>query len=467
MIAFPRRVARRFRAACAKCICGRPRGPAPPVVIRQSKGRVTLTATFPEVTLELACGTPESGTEVLIVPMAVLDEIGSVAPELVGLEGTGMLTGVARWTKKGEPRTHEIDLILPGKQHDALARPQELEPVPYRFLELLHEAGRTATREDGRFALSRVQVRGQKGQVIATDGKVAVIFGGFALPFIEDLLVPAVPLFGSPELRDDAEVRVGRTPKHFVVNAGDWTVWLGVATVGKFPDVAAVVPKHAPTAVTLDRGDAAGLLPQLSQMPGQSHEHRPVTLDANGVLKVHARDDTTRESKEVVLARSSVTGPTAKAVLDRRAFARMLALGCTALRFTPDKAVVGTGEGVTVLAAQLDRELAVVPNETAIRVAAEPDSINPTPVTTPERSTVMKPDTNGTAHTGRRDPPPDEPIDPLDAAEELRLALVEVANKAGRLVAALKASRKERKALASVWATLDQLRPPQRNGVKP
>ena len=58
MIAFPRRVARRFRAACAKCTSGCPRGPAPLVVIREAGGRVTLTATFPEVTLELGCPAP-------------------------------------------------------------------------------------------------------------------------------------------------------------------------------------------------------------------------------------------------------------------------------------------------------------------------------------------------------------------------------------------------------------------------
>ena len=96
MIAFPRRIARRFRAACAKCVCGRPRGQAPPVVIRQAKNRVTLTATFPEVTLELACDTPETGTEVLLVPMAVLDEVGGAAPELVPVESTGGLAGPRR-----------------------------------------------------------------------------------------------------------------------------------------------------------------------------------------------------------------------------------------------------------------------------------------------------------------------------------------------------------------------------------
>ena len=87
-------------------------------------------------------------------------------------------------------------------------RPQEMKPVPARLLEALHEAGRTSSREDGRYSLSRIQVRGQKGQVIATDGKVAVIFGKFAFPFAEEVLVPAVPLFGCPEVRDEKDVQV-------------------------------------------------------------------------------------------------------------------------------------------------------------------------------------------------------------------------------------------------------------------
>lgn len=69
----------------------------------------------------------------------------------------------------------------------------------------------------------------------------------------------------------------------------------------------------------------------------------------------------------------------------------------------------------------------------------------------------MKPhETNGHAANGRHDPPT-ETIDPLTAAEELRAALGEALTKAGRLVTALKAGRKERKALAHVYAGLKQL----------
>ena len=61
------------------------------------------------------------------------------------------------------------------------------------------------------------------------------------------------------------------------------------------------------------------------------------------------------------------------------------------------------------------------------------------------------PDPNGHAPT-RGDPP-----DPLLVAEELRDVLSEAAAKAARLVAILKAGRKEKKVLTSILANLKQL----------
>ena len=461
MIAFPRRLARRFRAACAKCTSGRPRGPAPCVVIRQANGRVTLTATFPEVTLELTCApAPARGrTEILVVPMTAIEAVAANSDESVEFDVGENLNGIARWAGDGAPGSVPVTFVLPGKQHDPLPRP-ETKPVAARVLVALHEAGRTSSREDGRFALSRVQVLGATGRIVATDGKIAVMFDGFTFPFAGDVLVPAIPLFGTPEVRDETDVRVGRTDSHLVVSPGDWTVWLGVAPACKFPDVAAVVPRHAPTTVALDRGDAAGLHPQLPGLPGLSHDLRPVTLCADGILAVRAGDDT-GAVKEVVLARSPVTGPAARVALDRRALARILALGCTALRVTPGKALVGAGDGVTVLAALLDPELAVAPFARAPGPDADvpiPD-LHPYPDTNPnpKRNTTVKPhETNGHAPGGRHDPPAETP-DPLVAAEELRAALADAAAKAARLVAALKASKKEQKVLATVLTNLKQL----------
>jgi hypothetical protein len=73
-----------------------------------------------------------------------------------------------------------------------------------------------------------------------------------------------------------------------------------------------------------------------------------------------------------------------------------------------------------------------------------------------ERRTAVKHETNGHAPAGRHNPPAEAP-DPLAAAEELRAALADAAMKAARLVAALRADKKDRKALASVYAGLKRL----------
>ena len=451
MIAFPRRVARRFRAACARCVSGRPRGPAPCVVIRQSKARVTLTATFPEVTLELACDIPAalSREEVLVASMTALEAVESTSEELVTFDPGKQLQGIARW---GDSGLVPVAFLLPGKQHDPLPRPRVVKSLPAPFVTALHEASRTACRENGRFALSRVQVRGQKGQVIATDGKVAVIFSQFSFPFAEDLLIPAIPLFGCPELRDSKEVRVGRTTTHLVVSAGDWTAWLGIASTGKFPDVAGVIPRHSSTTVTLDQAEIAELVTRLPSLPGNDHEFRPVTLDAKGKLAIRAAEGDA--AQDVRLDRSSVVGPAAQVVLDRRSLARMLTLGCRTLRINPERALIGEGNGVIFVAACLDPELAVTLESPSKSQTPPASSVPSTP---PEKDHHVKPsETNNHPPNGRHDPPA-ESLDPLVAAEELRAVLAEAATKAARLVTALKQSKKEKKALANVFAGLKQL----------
>jgi DNA polymerase III sliding clamp (beta) subunit (PCNA family) len=134
------------------------------------------------------------------------------------------------------------------------------------------------TREGGRFDLDRIQIRGKQGQVIATDTKIALIYGGCRFPFVEDVLVPAIPLFGMKELQSQ-EVNVGRTATHLVITISPWTVWLTIQTVGKFPDVVAVIPRQSPTLVRFDRQDLTALLDLIADLPGAKEDDSPVTLD--------------------------------------------------------------------------------------------------------------------------------------------------------------------------------------------
>jgi hypothetical protein len=453
MILFTRAVARDFRALFARCVSGRPRGPAPPVIVRAHDVRRTVAATTPDgVTLTHCSPAAKVGDDLLVLPAEVMAEVEGGTDEPVTLDRPLKARGVVRWHGGTEPRTLPVELILPGKQHE-LPVPARLTPVAVRLLAALHECGRTAARESGRYALSKVQLQGTAGRVAGTDGKVALLWRGFDFPFADDVLVPALPVFGARPLARLTDVRVGRTATHLAVAVGSWVVWLPTDAKAKFPDVAAVVPRHAPTTAGIDGSDVAELLGALPGLPGSDHELRPVTLDADGVVRVRGRaegGEQPGETRQVTLTHSPATGPAVQVVLDRRVLARALVLGCHTLRLTPEKPVVAEGDDLTLVAAQLDPDLTVPPAEGEPPASPTDADNTPTPTDT-ERREAMKPESNG--HMSPRG----DPADPLEIAEALRDALADAAARAARLVTALRHSRKEKKALASVLTSLKQL----------
>jgi hypothetical protein len=401
--------------------------------------------------------TPTTGhDERVIVPMGVLEAVEGSGNEPVELTIGPKLQGVARWSSRGVPQTHPFDAVLPGKQHQLPDPPSDWRLVSSAFLSALHECGRSASKDPTRYALNRIQVRGADGRVIGTNGKTALLWGGFDLPFVENLLVPAVPVFGSREMTSGGTIRVGRTPKHLVVESGSWRVCLSIDPGGRFPDVGGVVPKNSPTVAGIDERDAVELLGALPGLPVSDEEYRPVTVDLNGGVVVSARDETSGAVQEVRLVRSPSAGPSAVFAIDRRVLARALELGCVTLGYTPDRPIVFEGGDKTFVAAALEPGL-IVRSTTPV-----PQARNALPLPTPERKPPVKPhESNGHPPSGqtpnaRHDPPPDT-VDPLVAAEELRAALADAAVKASRLVAALKSQKKEKKVLRDVWAGLKQV----------
>ncbi len=449
MIAIPRGPCRAFPALARKCVSGRPRGPAPVVVCEAQGGTLTVWAKTDDAVLAYTAPT-SSIDELVVVPMAVLGTAAGPGSEPIELVMGPKLTGEARFGERGVPKTHPFDAILPGKQHRLPDLPDEWHPVPVGFLAALHECGRTTAKDATRFALTRVQLKGEAGQVLATDGRTALIRGGFSVPFADDVLVPAVPVFGCRELAAERQVRVGRTTTHLVVEAGPWRVILPLDRTGRYPDVAAVVPRHAPTTAVIADRDADLLAEKLPGLPGGDADHRPVTLaaDRDGVV-VRAGDAKVDAVKAVWLRRSTATGPGVRAAIDRRALLRSIALGCRRVRLAPDKPVVFEGDDTILLTVALDPALAVGPVPHS--GTADTDH-NPDPT---ERRIAVRHETNGSPPNGRHDPP--DAVDPLAAAEELRAALGDALAAASRLVASLKHQKKEKKALASVYAGLKAL----------
>ncbi len=461
MIVLTRDLARRFRAVAKKCQPGRSRGPAPPVICRTAGGVLTLTARLGDITLAVTAPAPPAPDETLVVPMAVLEAAGGGGADPVEVRSVTGSKGEARWADRGVPRTLAFDAVAAGTLHDPPPRPADWSPAPARFLTALDECGRTAARDAGRFALDRVQVRGTAGQVVGTDGRVAVIAGGFALPFADDVLVPAIPAFGCRELAGEADVRVGRADGHLVVRAGPWVVWLRADPGGRYPDVAAVVPRPVdPAVVVLADADARAVVAALPALPGADRAGGPVTLDLAGVAVLRAGG--AGDVAEVRLAASAVAGPPGRIALDRAVVGRALRLGCRTVRLSgAGKPVVFTGGDWTVVAVPLDLSAVVAPDPVSPAALVVPPAPTPDP-TVPRRTERMKtPEANGHPRPG---PPPADPVDPLAEAESLRAGLIEAAHRAGRLVAALKHRRRERKALTQAWSSLRSLNLGPRGG---
>ena len=72
MISIPRTTARAVRAVARACVAGRPRGPAPPVVVRRLGGTLTLFARVDGVAVAFAAGPQAGPDETVVVSMAVL-----------------------------------------------------------------------------------------------------------------------------------------------------------------------------------------------------------------------------------------------------------------------------------------------------------------------------------------------------------------------------------------------------------
>ncbi len=455
MFAFPRSAARRLRLLARKSVVGRPRGPAPPVGVSPDRGGITMAVASADVTVAQHLPGAATLTTPFQLPMDALECVEGAGDTAVQCAASGSDHVTLNWTDRGLPRSQRFSvpksppLVLPSL-------PKTLIPVPVELLQALHEAGRCTAREANRYALQRVQIRGRAGEVIGTDSYFVYRREGFHFPFAQDLLVPAVPLFGLDEWSQASSIRVGRTDQHLVVVADAVTVFLTVDTVGRYPDVASVVPKGPATAtLTLDPEDALFLLDALPTLPGNDEQHQSVTLDlspgAAGVIR--AKAGKAKSVVEVHLPRSTVKSGPLRIALDRRYLIRMLTLGCCKLRaYSDHRPLVATAPSITTVLMPVDADLIVPPSpHTQVLTPDVPTQLSParsTPMKTPE------PTTNN--HDG-------EALDPIAEADALRSALGEAHHRLSRLLAALRLKKKEQKALSQVWSSLKSLNLGARN----
>jgi hypothetical protein len=468
MIALSRVDLRRFRLAARRCVSpGRPRDMSLPIRITAEGDTVTLTAHLLDVVVALRVPAAKPGSGSVVLPLADVERFEGTGPDVVTLGPIGPKKVTIAWDEGTHQRSAEFDIITTNREWPE--QPEHLISLPPTFPQALHEAGRTAARESGKYAVEGVQIKGKAGQVIATDGKQALIQGGYTFPFTEDLLIPAVPFFGAKEVGEERAVSIGRSDKWLFLVIGPWQVWLAIDPEGRFPDVSGAVPRASGTRVNFTDQDAEVVLQALPRLPKEEGpEVQIVTLDLGRQVAIRASAGKEGEVVEVPLPGTECVGPAMLLVLNRVHLGRALAMGFREFRFASAERPMCTWDGPRMyLSAVLDPQCAI-PRKTAPAGEDMPRAVPDRPLRPlrPNRSIPDSPERNSTM-PARESPSPErnghpeangEALDPLAEAESLRVVLAEAHVRAGRLVTALRGFRKQHKTVTSALASLRSLR---------
>jgi hypothetical protein len=468
MISFPRALARVVRAVLRRSVVEQERrGEWPLLVCRGGPHGLVLEAGRGDVGVRYTLGGPQP-TETFAFRSAQLAEFEGRGDDPVTLEPTGPGAARARWQEAGVPRVLDLESVDAGVVAPLPPQPGRWAEMPESFRQALLDATNTTARESSRFALSRVLLRGKRGQVIATDGRQLLLRGGFDLPWSEDLLVPRLPALGLRELRDTGPVGLCRTEDHVALRLGNWTFLLAVDRTSRFPDVQSAIPR--PSADTcrlrLHDEDAAFLARALPGLPGADDEHAPVTLDLTRKPVLCARGPGDAPATELELARSSLEGKPVRICFNRLFLQRALALGFRELHVIGPTVPAAWRDGPedVYVFVPLEGDAAPPASQDAVRATSVAVSPQPAPDDNdapelepqPQRRQQPMPEPHGNGHSANG--PPDHAAgleDLITETEGLRRALQEAAARAGWLAGALRQQRRQSRA---VQAAVEALR---------
>jgi hypothetical protein len=460
MIQLPCREAGRFRALARRCVVGRPRGPSPPVRIVRSRDGLTLSASFGQIALSLRMPRPDAdgndGEFDKYIPFAVLEaaEGGGAEIATVEFDPSGKIR--CRTATRGRVRetAFEETVADDSSTPDLTARPARMKAVDDGFLAALDECGRSTSAESARFALSRLQLRGTTGQVVGTDGRQLLVCSGFELPFDDDVLIPAVPVFGSRELAAESPVRIGRHASRMFVEAGPWTVALAIADEARFPDVAALLKRTTVKSwLRLTEGDADTALRAIERSLDRSDKTLTVTVRMSPNPQMAIGPTT------IALPVSEFEGSGASVAILARYLVRGLRMGLRVLGVDAQQAAVLFADerrSYLVTCSQSDptcpAAIDVADASSAVPFSASPalSSKGKSVMPSPKNGRTESPTTHDTEGS-------DETLDPLAEAEGLRVALAEAVRRTGRLIASLRQFHKQRRVFRNAWTSLQQL----------
>jgi hypothetical protein len=444
---------------------GEHRGMWPVVLCRTDKGGLVLQARREHVALRFRLESQGEPDEIAF-PGQLLSEIEGRDKTPVILETLSATRCQARWLDAGVARMCDFDMVPPDRVPNLPEPPRQMQPMQPEFLTALAHAAATAATESVRYALQHIQLRGQAGEVVATDGHQLLLQNGFSFPWPDDILVPALPIFCHRDMPREEPCAVGRTKSDVALRIGPWTFLLALDGKGRFPNARQVIPKpkDVTTKLQLDPQDVATLVEVLPRLPSPDDEQDPVTIDLHEPPAVRACGEGGTASTEVLLARSSVVGPPVRLCTNRQYLRRALQLGFTELQIVDANQPLCCRDGSRCYLWVPLKSEGAIPKGSEVRQIAGPEQppVTPSPIAPPRREEPMPPvpmnGDNGHDNGTPLGPPAQRGIGDLIAeAESLRDLLHHSCARASRLVAALKHQRRQARAVQQAMASLKQL----------
>jgi DNA polymerase III sliding clamp (beta) subunit (PCNA family) len=470
LIIITRRLAKRLKTVFRQALSISGRGTKPIVQLAAGSHGLRIRCGNGRAAVEFRLD-GEQPEETLFIPFDLLSDVDGGRETPVEIRSQdGKVT--ATWRDGAVPRLiqHDGPKVL---SENWPPTPEEMIENRSHLLSALHDASETTDSDSVRYALGCIQLRGESGKVVATDGRQILVQAGYTFPWKDDILLPSGKIFGSAQLPDDEPVFVGQIAEWFTLRVGPWTIWLTLHSEGRFPDTESHIgrPESAVASFVVDPSDARFLLENVSQLPGDDEYNLPVTVDLNGHVAVRANSAEQPRPTELVLSASRLTGEPVRMNMNRCYLKRAMQLGFRKGHvFGPKAPVLCQDDRRSYLWALLNADSAVPPHQDAIRIeSSKPEADVHVPQTTTHKRKVAMPEStpneNGRAKSTRRRTSDngssrhDDVGILIEQAEGVKTSLRETLAMTAELVSALKQHRKQSKAVRVALASLRELQP--------
>jgi DNA polymerase III sliding clamp (beta) subunit (PCNA family) len=467
MLTLSRRILRQFKTLARKAGIKSLRSMTrPEVLLTTTPQDYQLSCGYDSVQLIYEAQEPLSDTGSWPIDWSLIEQTGSPQEGLVTLLLQDKSLE-ANWSDKQVPQRKQFTVYPQEKVSKTLTtlkKPTTWHSLPMDFWEALSHAVPCCDHESSRYALGCIQLRGQHGELAATDGRQIYLHGGWQLPFEDTLLIPGNAILGCKELAQQESVQIALTTDALWFQLGSWSIRLVIDQQGRFPDIYRVIPaaEKLPTKLILTESDAQFLLNSLDALPGQAEQYHPVTLELNGHVAIRGRADQANPPTELILSQSQRQGAEFLSTMNREYLAKALKLGFREFKFGSTNTPVLCQNGHrTYLFAMLDDKSAIPTTATALRIESsqQPASVAiPKPLSKPQ---LVMPKTTPRFETKPITTPAPVPTSatpkPLEAAALLRDTLRTALQQTSELITSLKRQKQQSKLMQSTLASLKQL----------